>query len=610
MSRIAFGEFLSLGALVVINPSLQIRGIKQSPHNRAAIRVVDSKGKGVPGARVLFVGKRSPFEFFPDWGKQMEMRTDKRGIARAELTSTLGWMVWACLDRGRKRFASKAILIEPGGKAQLRLRRFPVPFVRLVGLEAWRKIYGDQLRIEWSSLPYYLPDGIRAHFSRDIPKGPDPILKIPPLPWDTYYPLLIHKKEGTLGFMYLGPSFSNAPTSQSLYERDYPLKRFPLGTPISIQGKAVDPRGTPIPGARVILLSTNGAIPHREVQTDNKGLFHFYLAKPEPHVGTYSFMILHPHFQPFITSSSALLKGQQKKTNTTKEKRLQLVNPAKVFSLKWGKNGTGQIKGAGGGTLYISSLWGDPTRGKSVTAWLPFHLDPEGSFGFPTSQVSLQSTLLMHPKYGAILLPPPSLSQLRKGWKIDLTDQRRVSIDCIRGDGNHVGRARIAILLRRRGRSTFPLFFSTPPKGPLTLKLFPGTYALFAHRKHQGFAKLSIEIEKGPLTRMIHLNLKEGITIRGSLNTPTGTPISQGMIHPMSIYGRHGSWTEGGVLSLLIQKAYSDSQGGFSLEIPADCPSLSLEANVFFKQTIYSGSSLWKGPGSPPPKILITLPKK
>ncbi len=616
MLLIDFFVALSLGALPPLNPSRQTPKPKGRGHTQTAIKVLDRQGRGVPGAQVVFLGKRSPFGDFQEWGKRVEVRSGPRGIARTELGPNWSWMVWACWDKGKKRFASDATLVEAGGRARLWLKPFPVPFLRLMGLKAWQKIYGDELKIEWIGSPFYLPDVVRPRFSSEIPKETNPILRLPPLPWNTYYPLFVHKKEGVLGFMHLSPSFSTTQTAQALYERNYPLKRFPLGTPNKVQGLVVDPTGKVIPGVRILLFASTATLPHRELKTNGKGEFQFFLAKSEVNVGAYKVLILHPNYQPLLTESGLLLRNMalqnKQASHPPKFKEPTHLQP-NIFRLKWGAKGQGQIKGAGGGTLFLLSEVQDRKRGSFFSDWLSFHLDSQGFFHLPTHQMQLKRAILHHPSLGFLPLPTPSIKQLRLGWALDLADRRRVRIFCQRDDGNLVGRARIGVLFQGGSQGRFggkPRFFSSLRKKPLELSLFPGTYAIFAHRKHLGFAKQVIQITKGAQPQIIRLHLKEGLTISGHLQTPGETPIPHAVIRPTLTFGRHGSWTEGGVLSLLVDKVYSDSQGEFSLEIPGSCPSLSLDARVFIKDKIYSGSSLWSPTKNAPIRIIITLPDK
>ncbi|HHI79710.1 MAG TPA: carboxypeptidase regulatory-like domain-containing protein [Planctomycetes bacterium] len=513
-------------------------------------------------------------------------------------------MAWACWDQGRKRFASDAILIEPGEKAQLRLHPFPVPFIRLKGIQAWKKIYGKDLHLEWLGTSFFLSDSLQTRFQSPIPQGRDPVLRIPPLPWNTYIPLLVHKKEGVLASIFLGPAFSTAKTSQALYERKYPLKHFPIGTPIEVAGRILDPQGKPVAQARILFFGDQSpTIPCREIRSGLNGRFRTFSPKPSPHVRASKVVILGPGLRPSVRPLSFFFQALK---GSSKPKGKTMGVPPDIH-MDWGKSYQGHFQGAGGGTLFLHLSINDP-KGRSFSSeFLPFPLKPDGSVTIPKTYKRPSAAFLSHPRLGFLQLPLPTSKQLAQGWKLDPGERQKVQILCQREDGRRVSRARIAIL--RQGRK--PLYFSTSSKGPLELSLFPGTYAFFAHRRHVGFAKLRRNLVKATHPTKVLLRLQESITIQGRVVTPKGTPIPQAIVRSTSSPGRQGSWTEGNVLSLLLSKAYSDSQGEFSLELPSDCPSLSLEAQALRRgAAVYNGTSLWtRQMAGRPLRIQITLPE-
>lgn len=243
--------------------------------------VEDEEGKRVPEARIFFAS-RNLSELDPrEAPSQLEVRADERGRAIIPLDAAQDWTAWAVAGAGKARMASEVQTgILERGILRLTVKPFPVPFLRISNLAPWRKLYPGKLSLLYVSYaaPY-------ARFPQSLPEGDDEIRELPPLPNDSYFPVLWHSERGFLDTVYLSPAFHEGQAdAEVLYERDYPLKKCIFGSPLLIRGKVTGMGGKPSVGAR-LRSGPENKIPcplRQTVVTDQEGRYELVIPfKPE-----------------------------------------------------------------------------------------------------------------------------------------------------------------------------------------------------------------------------------------------------------------------------------------------------------------------------------------
>ncbi|MFQ5505493.1 MAG: hypothetical protein ACE5F1_11950 [Planctomycetota bacterium] len=211
------------------------------------VRVIGEAGKGVAGARVLFVTSPLPALAPHLRTRIVEGRTDVRGRLRQRLDPGLHWCAWAVHDVGTERFASiPHVGIVPGRPLRLELLPFGVPNVSWPGLDAWRKELGKDLALaflgdsldNWVGFadtfepydgprPEYGPQAagfVPALFRRGLPGKDTDVLRLPPLPLGFHYPVLTDGRGGFLDGVWMMHEFSSNPRNPGLYDRERRLK--------------------------------------------------------------------------------------------------------------------------------------------------------------------------------------------------------------------------------------------------------------------------------------------------------------------------------------------------------------------------------------------------
>jgi hypothetical protein len=219
------------------------------------VRVLQPGGGVAVGAEVLAVSSPEPEAAARRPFVIQRAKTDARGAVRIELEDGQHWAVWAVLDKERERYATPIDeTVTPGRGTLLRLEPFAVPFVRLVGVDAWRDVVEGEL-----GLRFTVQGRFGVHLPAKLPEGNDPVVRVPALPLGNYFPTLIDSRGRALDFTYFSPAFHEGDAGvEPLYEREYPLKRAVLGKPVLheyvVRGRNPDDDSgaeLPVPGALV-----------------------------------------------------------------------------------------------------------------------------------------------------------------------------------------------------------------------------------------------------------------------------------------------------------------------------------------------------------------------
>ncbi len=286
------------------------RAERADPVQRLRIIVEDEAGKRVPQARIFFASSELSVLDPQQAPEQLEFVADKRGRAIVSLDPRRDWSAWAVKSVGKKRWASpvQGRVLE-AGILRLTLVPFPVPFLRISNLSGWKTLYPGKLSLVYVSLSLPYP-----RFRQSLPEGKDEVRELPPLPMNSYFPVLWHEDKGFLDTVYLAPAFHEGVTdAEVLYERDYPLKKCIFGRPLLLRGKVIGIGNKVVPRA-TLRCGPSSSIPcplRQIVSADEKGRYELVVPfKPESRRTSYlsDVIVWAPGRQPVKHSVATLRK--------------------------------------------------------------------------------------------------------------------------------------------------------------------------------------------------------------------------------------------------------------------------------------------------------------
>ncbi|MFQ5504571.1 MAG: carboxypeptidase-like regulatory domain-containing protein, partial [Planctomycetota bacterium] len=457
----------------------------------------------------------------------LEFKTGAHGRVRASVDPSRCWSAWAVWDGEGKRLASPLVPgILPGRPLRLVLQPFEAFNVRWIGLDAWRKLFGEKLRTVFisdkSAMARPAPPAavqksrsvsrasgstapgagfIPPVFHLPLPGSDQEVVRLPPLPLGRYYPVLADAEGGFLDTRYMNPSFLTSQTVQHMYERKRFLKRQYLGRPVRAPGRLVGHGGKPVSAADLFLRPRRGQLEHeRRYATDSDGSFELILTfrdKRTDSTGTFSYrvFVLAPGFRPELFSLGSLGKEQ----------------PSPIrFTLTPGEDLDWRVRNPEPGDherFFLSTEIATRSTGKFPHTF-PLRCDANGRLGLPAPYRTPSGP----PAWYLVLVrdgkPIPLLlsdrATIPAEQDLDLAKLKRVELQ-VETESGRRARGGIVLLGASRQTSRFPLRYPVDLKGRTSFRAMPGRYFLTVRHPQHGSGFLDLAVGEDALSKTVQL---------------------------------------------------------------------------------------------------------
>lgn len=231
-----------------------------SDADKACVYVTPSSGVLVPS--------------MPRPGEIRRVTCSASGRAKIRLPdATRPAYVWAVTRRKGVRYATRVHAIPaPARDLRIELIEFPVSKIRVVGLDAWRRLLPQSRHFECVFVHRKYP---HPSFRVTIPSEVNPVLPLPPLP-SGVYDVHVVDEAGHIDAVTFVPYFFDRVDREHVYERDVPLKRVLLGAPtlvrLRLESAALEGRSLAGVPASVQVFSKQALVAlSRRVAVDERG---------------------------------------------------------------------------------------------------------------------------------------------------------------------------------------------------------------------------------------------------------------------------------------------------------------------------------------------------
>ncbi|GEM_PF-6001849 len=534
----------------------------------ALVKVLDHEGRAVAGARVLFVSSRLP-EALPRISvERREVQSDARGRVRVRLPAGRSWYVFAVHDEGRLRFASRQVPIAPGRPRKLILEPFPVPYLSVVGLEKWRKIFGKRLRFAWVT-----SESPSSIFTVELPEEKVPVLRHPPLPFGNFFPALIDDRGGLLDFVYFSPAFHEGdPQVEPLYDRDYPLKKVILAEPVRVEGRVQGTEGAKAAGARLFWRPEYSVMRlGREIPLRADGSFTAWLPYRDggerAHYTSRLLAIAPDRIVRHRTLAELLAKRDGKRKGGIEA----------VLELPPGRGMEWSVQGDGGNGPPEGILWwrlwsSNPKEPKrKVFLWVDLPLEGPGRIPIPDCLGPHEGILGFLMQGGeTIPISMGTRKLLPQKWTFDLKSLREVEIE-VSGNGRPVPGGKIRVFPKLIGMPPPVIEPSLDRKGRCGIRLFPGTYGMIAWNDRYGVkgGEFQVGLGDGPLRWKVEL--EPFLSLHGRLIDEDGNGVKGRVVYANPAEGKNVPWyveIRGLNLPPLVSRP-TEADGSFEIQVPS-----------------------------------------
>jgi hypothetical protein len=553
------------GALVATLPAQTVRPQRAEPDRTTLVRTVNAAGEPLAGAKVVFCSVA-----LAGWpmarSRMLELVTDAEGKARANLDETLVWAAWALHDHEKTRLASDVLQpVTCGRPMRLELRPFPVPDVRIRGLEPWRKRFGDKLELAFASAatPF-------ATFRLPLPAGDEPVLRLPPLPRANFFPCLVLPDGGLLDARYFSPHFldESEQPPEELYERAYPLKRVILAEPAPTRWTIVDPAGKPVAGARVFLRPEySELLAERRLTSDEQGQVEIVLPhREEGQRGwfTQRVLVLAPGFLPAVRTLMQPLAAEAAVT----------VNLMPGPALDWKL--AGELPAAA--SLYLLTRFVGETgpdvpgvSGDFVDHWVRVEVGAEGKLELPAAASAPAGNA--PPPYELWLVDGKAATLLATGppavaRTVDVAKLVAVTAHVRVGDRSVQG-GTLYLCRRENDVAVDTVGYGLDREGAARLRLPPGRHLLLAVHESRGAGLLLADVPDQPSCEL-SLNLQPHANVAIEVRDAAGAPVAGAMVGWQIAYEGIGYVVLPAVFGrFLSSDQRTDASGRLQIQLPS-----------------------------------------